>query len=130
MKNNLLIFALCFLVMSCNQNKKENLTVQDIEIFKNTPAWELAEAVDIENLSEIQSILANQSIVNYQEPVFGTTVLMRAINTEKYQATKQLLESGANPNIISKIGSFALFERSIFERDASSRRQRSHRHVD
>jgi hypothetical protein len=45
------------LVIGCNQKAKEELTVQDIEIFKNTDAWDLIQAVDDNDVSEIHDIL-------------------------------------------------------------------------
>ena len=115
MRKYILIYLHLFLIISCNQNRKEELTVQDIEIFKNTPAWDLAQAVDKQDISEMKSILKkDESLINYQEAVFGTTLLMRSISSEKYNATKELLENGANPNIISKIGTTALFKAISF----------------
>lgn len=115
MRKYILIYLHLFLIISCNQNTKEDLTVQDIKIFKNTPAWDLTQAVDKQDISEMKSILKeDKSLLNYQEPVFGMTVLIRAISSEKYKATKELLENGANPNIISKIGTTALFKAISF----------------
>ncbi|MFT4072876.1 MAG: ankyrin repeat domain-containing protein [Dysgonamonadaceae bacterium] len=111
MRDYILIMLQILLVISYNQKSKEELTVQDIEIFKKTIAWDLIQAVDRNDVSEIKNILKeNSKLVNFQDPIFGTTALMWAISSEKYQAAKTLLESGADPNIISKIGTFALFE--------------------
>ena len=110
----LFFLVLCQLIMSCNQNYKANIgnmNYHDIEIFMNTPAWELAQAVETEDVSKIKEILKKDtSLFTYREPLFGTTVLMRAVGNRKWHSAKQLLESGTNPNVISKIGTFALFE--------------------
>jgi hypothetical protein len=53
-------------------------------------------------------------LANFQDPVFGTTALMWAISSGKYNATKTLLENGANPNIKSKTGTTALFQAVSF----------------
>lgn len=86
------------------------MTYRNIEIFRNTPSWDLAQAVDVEDVSKIKEILKKDtSLFNYREPLFGTTVLMRAVGNRKWHSAKQLLESSTNPNIVSKIGTFALF---------------------
>lgn len=104
--------------MSCNQTKKEDLTVQDKEIFENTVAWNLIEAIDANDISEIKSILIqNPECTNFQEPLWGTTPLMWTISTEKYESAKALLENGANPNIISNTGATALFRAISFSWD-------------
>lgn len=118
MRNYILILLEVLLVISCNQKSKGELTVQDIEIFKETIAWDLVQAVDENDVSEIKSILKqNPKLVNFQDTIFGTTVLMWAISSEKYQAARALLESGANPNLISKTGTTALFRAISFSWD-------------
>lgn len=96
-------------LISCG-NKDENLTVKDIEIFKDTPVWELAKALERSNLRKAKEMLSDNGVlVDYQDPEFGTTLLMRAISTENYKGVEFLLQNGSNPNIISKTGSTALF---------------------
>lgn len=100
----------CLFLIGCGEPKLEDLTVRDIELFKNTPAWELAKAVDKQKTSTIKTILTkNPKLADFQEPIFGTTLLMRAVSSEKYKSVKALLENGANPNIAARIGSLALF---------------------
>jgi hypothetical protein len=115
MRIYIIILLQALLVISCNQKSKEELTIQNIEIFKKTIAWDLVQAVDENDISEIKSILnQNPKLVNFQDPIFGTTVLMWAVSSEKYDAAKALLDNGANPNIISKIRTTALFEAISF----------------
>ena len=104
-------YTMIFLVLcECNGIEEKDLTVQNIEIFKSTPAWEAALYIEEDKTIRLKNILSENSLlVNYQEPLFGTTLLMRAISTEKYDAVKILLEYGANPDIISKTGTTALF---------------------
>jgi hypothetical protein len=116
-KNCLVCALLCLLIFGCESRsiKKGELTIQDVEIFKGTPAWELAKSVDDENTSKIKKIIdANPTLSNYQEPSFGMTLLIRAVGTEKYNSAKQLLECGANPNIVSFIGLTALLQAATF----------------
>lgn len=106
----LLMAVLIISLISCADKKDEKLTVENIEIFRDTPAWGLAKALEKSNLRKAKEILSdNQDLVNYQEPEFGTTLLMRAISTENYKAVEFLLENGADPNIIAEIGGTALF---------------------
>lgn len=106
-----LFFSLFFqLLIGCNVHNKGKMTIRDIEIFRNTPSWDLAQAVEVEDVSKIKEILKNDtSLFNYQEPLYGATVLMRACGIRKWRSAKQLLESGVNPDIVSKEGTTALF---------------------
>lgn len=98
-------------IVGCKKDSKtKELTVQDIEIFKNTPVWELALVVDRQRVSKIKKIIAQApELANYKDPVYGTTLLMRSISMNKFKSAKALLESGANPNIVSTTGTNALF---------------------
>lgn len=103
--------SFCLLLTGCSDLKKEELTMQDIEVFKGTPVWELAKAVENENIVKLKKLITERpEIVNYQESIYGTTLLMRSIGAEKFNSAKVLLENGADPNIISTIGTTALFE--------------------
>lgn len=107
------ITAFILFLASCADKKDEKLTVKDIEIFKDTPAWDFAKALEKSNLRKAKEILSdngNGGLVNYQDPEFGTTLLMRAISTENYKAVEFLLQNGANPNIVAKVGGTALFD--------------------
>lgn len=118
MRNYILILLQVLLVIGCNQKSKEELTVQDIEIFRKTIAWDLVQAVSENDVIKIQNVLKeNSELVNFQEPIFGTTPLMWAISSGKYQSAKALLDNGADPNIISKTGTTALFRAISFSWD-------------
>lgn len=118
MRIYILILLQIFFVTSCNQKSKQELTVQGIEIFKNTNAWDLVQAVSENDAPKIKNILKlNSNLVNFQEPVFGTTALMWAVTAGKYQSAKALLDNGADPNIISKTGTTALFRAISFPWD-------------
>lgn len=76
-------------------------------IFKDTPAWELAKAVESNNLGKIERLILEDSLdINYQDPVYHQTVLnTAAMNMSKplfrtrMETIKKLLELGADPNI-------------------------------
>lgn len=90
---------------------EKSLTVKDIEIFYDTPAWELMKAIKSNNINKIKSLLdENRSLVNVSSPKFDATPIFWSIRAERYEATKLLLEYGANPNYQSKIiGSNPMF---------------------
>jgi ankyrin repeat protein len=85
--------------------------MQDIKIFQDTPVWELAQAVEREDEPTIKRDLnKNISLINYQDPHWGITLLIRAIGTDKFRSAQALLDCGTNPNVISKGGNTALME--------------------
>lgn len=118
MKKYIIILLQILLVIGCNQKSKKVLNVEDIEIFKNTVGWDLIQSVDKNNIPEIQNILKqNRKLVNFQDPFFGTTALMWAVSSDKYQSAKTLLDYEANSNLISKTGTTALFRAISYSRD-------------
>jgi len=108
--------ALSVLLSSCRVHGRGELFITDIEIFKDTPAWELALAVLKQNVKSIKKIVENEpSLLNYQEPHFGATLLLWSVGMEKYNSAKTLLELGADPNIASTYdGTTPLFLASGF----------------
>ncbi|HYC84147.1 MAG TPA: ankyrin repeat domain-containing protein, partial [Chryseosolibacter sp.] len=96
MKN--LIFAFVILI-SCSP-ERDSLTIEDYSLFKKSELWELAKAVDNNDLQEIKERLdAGGLNLDLQEPKFGATLLMVAIVNEDYEACKYLLEGGASAEI-------------------------------
>ncbi|OOM11677.1 ankyrin repeat domain-containing protein [Clostridium saccharobutylicum] len=74
--------------------------VNYINIYKNTPAWELALAVREEKIETIEKIVKNkQELLNYQDPKYGVTLLLWSVGMEKYNSAETLLKCGADPNI-------------------------------
>lgn len=108
MKKYIILLLLMLSSMTCifaNREtlvKKHNLNGYDYRLFQQTPAWNLAKAVEDEDLKKIESILQLKKVpVDYQESRFKLSLLMMAVKTRKYESTKKLLESGANPNLQS-----------------------------
>ncbi|MFD0751470.1 ankyrin repeat domain-containing protein [Mucilaginibacter calamicampi] len=98
-RNLLMVLLLPVLFGSCSENKK-NLSGLDIELFQETPVWDLAKAVRDENVDEIKRILMYRKVkVDYQEPTFGESLLLWAVWSNHYKSAKALLEGGANPNL-------------------------------
>ncbi len=107
----ILFILVMILVMSCTSNNNNNLTIKDILIFKNTPSWNLIQAIQRNRISDIKEIIESDTMLkDYQEPVFGMSPLMWAVQNDKYQSVKALLEMGADPNLRSKTGATALFK--------------------
>ena len=92
----IIIFSMLFIISNCSSNAKK--TIRDIEIFKNSPAWELALAVKDNDTLKIKEFAKNVKI-DYQDTLHGLTLLIWAIANDKYESAKKLLELGADPNI-------------------------------
>ena len=85
--------------MACSQNQKFGPGYQ-FYLFKNTPNWELAKAVEREDAVRIKKLIKENKLnVNLQEPQFGNTLLYLAVGNDKPISTKALLEMDANLNI-------------------------------
>jgi len=111
------ILALCLLV-SCTHIDREKpvdktkLLAIDYRLFQGTPAWELAKAVQDENKKKIDQIVSKKpELLNYQEPVYGSTLLMLTIWNQQMKPFRILLEHKADISIHNTYdGSFALIE--------------------
>lgn len=106
MKAIILQIILSCLLLSCtniNRDKqvdKSELTGEDYRLFQNTPAWELAKAVQDENEKRILEIVVKEpNLINYQEPKFGSTLLMLTIKNQQYKIFEMLLKNKADVNI-------------------------------
>lgn len=97
-----------FLLLSCST--KENLTGGDYELFKNTPAWELAKAVRDEDQKGIAALVSQHpKLINYQEPKYGNTLLMLTVMNQQKKSFLSLLDLQADISIHNSFdGSSAL----------------------
>ena len=94
-----LFFLISSIVLWCSCNTGNYLPGFDFKLFKGTSVWELAKAVEKEDVKQIEVILKDTSIkVDFHEAKFGNTLLMLAVANNKKKAVKKLLEVGANPN--------------------------------
>lgn len=103
MRKIIVIIAI-FLFISCFNREtivdKQELLGKDYRLFQNTSAWTLAKAVEDEDIAKIrEEVTKDKSIVNFQEPRFGGTLLMFAIYNNQYESAITLVELGANPNL-------------------------------
>lgn len=79
-----LVLLLTVIVMcSCNSPIQDDIRY-DYDNFKDTPAWELAQAVDNGDTLAINRILKRDStLIDYQEPYHKMTMLMMTIYNQK-----------------------------------------------
>ena len=91
--------TVCLLIINFSSCAQKNSYT---EAFKGTKAYPLAQAVERENLREIEKLVHKDSaLLEFANPVNGSNVLVFSIDTEKYKSFKKLLELGANPNFIN-----------------------------
>lgn len=99
----------CYLWMDGTEDTPE-YRIRNLRIWKDTPAWELANAVRNQNTDQIKKLIeSSPELLNYQEPRFGATLLTWAVGVEKYKSVETLLDCGADPNIATNAGETPLF---------------------
>lgn len=102
MRYTLIVISL-FLFTSCNRETKVDKTKllgKDYRLFQDTPAWELAKAVEDNDVEKIkEEVVSNKVNINYQESRFGKSLLILAIANNQYKTAEELLKLGANPNL-------------------------------
>lgn len=92
-----------FLLSSCKYKINNNYEYNDIIGFKKYD-WELAKAVEKQDLSKIDRLLQHDhNSVNMTEDKFGQSILQWAVENDKYESVKKLLEMSANPNVFTKV---------------------------
>ncbi|MBP1630382.1 MAG: ankyrin repeat protein [Bacteroidetes bacterium] len=96
---------------------KKDLTGDDYRLFQNTPVWDLAKAVQDEDEKKINEIVSKDpKLINYQEPIFGNTLLMLTIMNQQIKPFKVLLNDKADVNIHNFYeGTSALIEACSFK---------------
>jgi hypothetical protein len=122
-KVQLLQIILSCLLLSCSNINRDKPVAQsdlkdsDYRIFQNTPAWELAKAVQDNDEKKIEEIVAKDpKLINYQERKYGNTLLMLTIMNQQLKPFKTLLANNANVNIHNTYdGASPLIEACSFE---------------
>lgn len=110
----MVIFSILF--NSCSNREqlvdKEHLTGDDYRIFQNTPAWELAKAVQDENETKINNIiLIENKLKDYQDPIYGNTLLILTVKNQQYKPFETLLRNGVDVNVHNSFdGTSAIIE--------------------
>lgn len=116
MRKVFFLAAVLIILFSCNNREtlvdKSELLGDDYRLFQNTPAWELAKAVEDENEDKINELInKDRKLLNYQEPIFGSTLLMLTIKNQQYKPFEVLLKNKASTKIHDTYeGSSALIE--------------------
>lgn len=94
------------ILFSCSQGNREtivdrkHLTARDFRVFQNTPAWELAKAVENQNEQKIEEIiLKSPQLIDFRDPEFGNTLLMLTVMNQKYKAFCCLIANKADVNV-------------------------------
>lgn len=100
------VITFSVILSSCQFNDKDTgqgeYMITNINIYKDTPVWELALAVRDQKTKTIEKIAKNKpDLLNYQESKYGATLLLWSIGMEKYNSAEELLKCGADPNITS-----------------------------
>lgn len=103
-KLSLIIILTITNLIACNDDK--NYHADDIEIFKNTPVWKLAQAIYNHNTEDINELLEKHpDWVNYKEPKFEISSLYWTFYNSPYdfkggtyyEEAKILIQYGADP---------------------------------
>lgn len=126
MKNKTHIYVfiyLIFLFNSCNNYRdkkvdKSTLLGNDYRLFQDTPAWNLAKAIEDENVNQINQILKkNKELANFREPIFGQSLLHLAIINQDFSSFQCLIENNADIDIHDSYdGTSPLIEACMFKR--------------
>jgi hypothetical protein len=96
MRKFILLFTICLTIVSCGQENRNVL------FFKNTEAYDLALAVENQDLQEIEKLVTkNPKLMDFSNPISGSNVLALSLFIENYSSFKKLLELGSNPNFIN-----------------------------
>lgn len=96
MNYRLIFVGLIILLNSCSTYRTND---KQLKMFEGKYK-KLAQAVEIEDENKIRELVKKHNLdVDFQLPVTGTTLLMWAVDNDKYTSSKTLLELGANPNL-------------------------------
>lgn len=99
---SILAVMICLYFNSKAANKGD-YKITNINIYRDTPVWELALAVRDQDMDRIRRILREKpNLIDYREPKYNITLLLWSIGMEKYEAAETLLKCGADPNIARK----------------------------
>lgn len=112
-----LVYQLCIVIFlalnfSCVKNSKQE--IKYIKHYKGTDLEQLVEAINNENIKEIEKLVHdNPEVLKYSDPLYGSGILGICINLEKYNSFKKLLELGADANYINNVNHYSILIESI-----------------
>lgn len=97
MKNFIVIVLLSTVLSSCGFNLEQ--TAYNFDNFKNTPLWELAQAVRADDGDKVQEIVKKNKLdIDLRDSEYNQTLLALSIANNKRSAFLALLKAGANSN--------------------------------
>lgn len=118
----ILLSILPIFIFSCRDipADKSAMLGDDFRLFQGTIAWDLAKAVEDQDIEEIKRQVTTLKVpVDYKEEKFGGTLLIISVRTNKKKSVKTLLELGADPNMandtLHNFGRNAVIFASAFE---------------
>ncbi len=101
MKNLNLILVMLLPLCICTESFGQRHS-RYVAFFEETQAYQLAKAVEKEDLQEIERLVKeDSSLLEETEPEFGLNVLVMCLYVERIGSLKKLLELGADPNFIN-----------------------------
>lgn len=97
MKKIILVLIMANNLVSC----QHYMPGFDYKNFNDTPVEKLAEAVQNDDIEEINNLLTNEKLdVNYQDKRYQNSLLGLALFNQKYETAEALLKLGADPNLV------------------------------
>lgn len=95
-----MILLCVVLTVSCRQN----YSYHDIEIFHDTPIYELAKMADSEDTIGMKQFYSKNPMIDIDspEPIYHKSLLMWCISNGKLNSAKNLLDNHANPNYVCR----------------------------
>lgn len=98
MKTTLKLLVTILFLVSCKQEDR------NVTFFKLTDAYDLALAVEKEDLVKIENLVnQDKKMLEIVDPISFSNVLSLALTLENFDSFKKLLELGANPNFINPL---------------------------
>jgi ankyrin repeat protein len=95
-----LLYCLAVIVLTGCDLTPSRLTGENIRLWEDTPAWNLAKAVSNGDTVRIKKILAKGKIsIDYREPTYGQSLLHWAAWNNKANMVEFLLKQGADINL-------------------------------
>ncbi len=101
MMNKIIVITMMFIFCGCSSSQNNNYLGADVCLFKNTPVWELAKAIEKDDSVEIRRLLRGKQkeYINYQEKKFGQTLLVWSVYSFHFNGFRILLEEGADIDV-------------------------------
>jgi hypothetical protein len=97
MRKIIFLLIISSTINSCALNFEQK--AYNFDNFRETPLWELAQAVRADNANDVKRIVKDKKLkIDLKDPTFNQTLLVLAIENHKKNAFVELLNAGANPN--------------------------------